>query len=62
MSKQLELRKYSLRLGKGSKKKQIIHILLISVLHPPPLSTPAKVNNTHTKEFFIHISWHPPTP
>ena len=38
-------------LGKGSKKKrQIIHILWIRVL-PPSLSSSAKVNNIHTKEF-----------
>ena len=44
------------------KKQQIIHILWISVLPSlPPLTTLAKVNNIHTKEFFIHICG-PPLP
>ena len=43
------------------KKRQIIHILWISVL-PPPLSTSTKFSNIHTKEFFIDIRGHPPCP
>ena len=39
---------------------QIIHILWIRVLPPPPLSTSAKVNNIHTKEFFYPHSVTPP--
>ena len=39
--------------GVGSKKNlQNIHIWWIIVLPPPLLSTPAKVNNIHNKEFF----------
>ena len=45
------------------KKRQIIHILWISVLPPPPLSTLAEVNNIHTKEFFYpHSVTPPPSP
>ena len=51
----------SLREG-FQKKRQIIHILWISVLLPPPLSTWAKVNNIHTKEFFYpHFLIPPPS-
>ena len=43
----------------SQKKLKNIHILWISAWSPP-LSTLAEVNNTHTKEFFIHICRPPP--
>ena len=46
-------------LGKGSKKRQIILILWISVIAPPPLSTLAKVVNIQTKEFFNPLGFYP---
>ena len=53
----------SLHLREGfQKKRQIIHILWIGVLPPPPLSTLAKVNNIHTKEFSSTFDDLPPRP
>ena len=45
------------------KKRQILHILWITVSPPsPPICITAEVDNIHTKEFFTHIRGPPPPP
>ena len=49
-------------LGKGKKKREIIHFWWISVL-PLPLIHLGEINNIHIKEFFLSTyADHPPLP
>ena len=46
-----------------TKKRQKYPHFVDKRLTPPPLSTSAKVNNIHTKEFvYPHLGPHPPSP
>ena len=50
-------------LRKGTvKKMQVIQFWWISVLHPPPLSTSAKLIIFTLRNFFIHLRWPPFMP